>query len=140
MPTFIDAPYPVSVQVRAPGGGRVGSYRASTSHTIGLQAGTYQVELSAPDVFLFGMVRTVSLAEGDRSQLQVPAAVSIRVVAQPGNCRVSIDGRDVDFTPFSTNIVLGNHDFVFEWPALGQSKTVARAITASTDTVFERPE
>ena len=88
------------------------------------------------------------LDEGQRAVLcarvakQLQAAVETEcraaVAAQPGNCKVYINDRLIDETPFDQQLVPGRYQFRFEWPT--QSRTLTETITASTTEVFGTPE
>jgi hypothetical protein len=123
--------YPVKVEV----GGK--SYGPAASHDISLKPGTYQVAISSDPVFLADK-QQVEVAANGKAELQVPPAVKFRVAAQPGNCKVFINDRLIDETPFDQQLVPGSYQFRFEWP--GQSRTLTEDITASTTEVFGTPE
>ena len=131
----VTASYPVEVTVEPTGGGPPRTYRASTDHNVPLRPGRYDVHLSAPDVF-FSRRDTIELAEGQQVMMPVPNAVSVTVAAVPSNCRVSIDGRYVDVTPLNLNLVIGRHEFEFEWPALGESETRSESINRDQQRIF----
>ena len=134
----INAPYAVEVTVRGRSGGprRSGSSR---THNIELQQSTYDVELAAPDVFLAPQQRAVEVQAGASLNLSssLPRAVTITVGAVPGNCLVSIDGHERQETPITTSIVVGRHQFQFEWPGLGSSRTRSEMIQTDGQRVFE---
>ena len=134
----ISAPYAVEVTVRGRSGGprRSGSSR---THNIELQQGTYDVEIAAPDVFLAPQQRAVEVHAGESLNLSsfLPRAVTITVGAVPGNCLVSIDGHERQETPITTSIVVGRHEFQFEWPGLGSSRTRSELIQTDGQRVFE---
>ena len=134
----ISAPYAVEVTVRGRSGGprRSGSSR---THNIELQQGTYDVEIAAPDVFLAPQQRAVEVQAGESLNLSsfLPRAVTITVGAVPGNCLVSIDGHERQETPITTSIVVGRHEFQFEWPGLGSSRTRSELIQTDGQRVFE---
>ena len=134
----ISAPYAVEVTVRGRSGGprRSGSSR---THNIELQQGTYDVEIAAPDVFLAPQQRAVEVQAGESLNLSsfLPRAVTITVGAVPGNCFVSIDGHERQETPITTSIVVGRHEFQFEWPGLGSSRTRSELIQTDGQRVFE---
>ena len=67
----------------------------------------------------------------------LPRAVTITVGAVPGNCLVSIDGHQSEAAPFTTSIVVGRHQFQFEWPGLGTSLTTSELIQTDGQRVFE---
>jgi hypothetical protein len=123
--------YPVKVEV----GGK--SYGPAASHDISLKPGTYEVAISSDQVFL-SEKRQVEVAANGKADLQVPAAVKFRVAAQPGNCKVFINDRLIDETPFDQQLVPGTYQFRFEWPQ--QSRTLSETITPSTTEVFGTPE
>ena len=60
-----------------------------------LKPGSYDVEITSDEVFL-ATKRQVEVSANGRAELEVPAAVKFRVAAQPGNCKVHINGRPVD--------------------------------------------
>lgn len=114
----VDAPYPVALTL----GDR--RFAASRRHAVELPPGKVTASLVAPEVF-FRQTRRLELASAQRLELAVPAAVRVTITAYPGNCKVSIDGREVDFVPIlDLRVVKGRHEIVFEWPALGASKTL----------------
>ena len=134
-----NAPYPVQVTVRSRTGGGATRSGPSRNHNIELQQGTYDVELAAPDVLLEPQQRTAQVQEGKTLKLfsVLPRAVTITVGAVPGNCLVSIDGHESEATPFTTSIVVGRHEFQFEWPGLGTSLTTSELIQTDGRRVFE---
>ncbi len=122
--------------------GRSGGTRRSgaiRTHNIELQQGTYEVELAAPDVFLAPRQRTAQVQAGESLNLfsSLPRAVTITVGAFPGNCLVSIDGHERQEIPITTSIVVGRHQFQFEWPGLGTSLTTSESIQTDGQSVFE---
>jgi hypothetical protein len=123
--------YPVKVVV----GGK--SYGPGANQDIALKPGTYEVAVSSDEVFLNEKYQ-VEVAANAKADLQVPAAVKFRVAAQPGNCKVYINDRMIDETPFDQRLVPGSYQFRFEWPT--QSRTLNETITASTTEVFGTPE
>jgi hypothetical protein len=126
------AAYPVKVEV----GGR--SYGPSAKHDISLKPDTYQVTLSSEDVFL-AEKKEVTVASNGRAELTVPAAVKVRVAAQPGNCKVYINDKMIDETPFERDLVPGSYQFRFEWPATQQSATITQDVTGPTQ-ILGTPE
>ena len=134
-----NAPYPVQVKVRSRTGGGPTRSGPSSNHNIELQQGTYDVELSAPNVLLEPQQRTAQVQAGKTLNLfsVLPRAVTITVGAVPGNCLVSIDGHGSEATPFTTSIVVGRHEFQFEWPGLGTSLTTSELIQTDGRRVFE---
>ena len=130
---LIGSSYPVKVEV----GGR--SYGPGPTHDISLKPDTYEVALSSTEVFL-NEKRQVEIASNGRAEIALPAAVRFRIAAQPGNCKVHINGRLIDETPFDQQLVPGRYEFRFEWPALQQTRTLTEEITASTTEVFGTPE
>ena len=128
----VEASYAFVVEV---GGRRHGPAR---SHNISLKPDTYAVRIRSDEVFL-DESRQVGLASGDSVRLDLPQAVNVRVAAQPGNCKVSINGRMIDETPFTQPLIPGRYEFRFEWPALGETRTLVEAISAGTTDVFGAP-
>ncbi|MDX1503091.1 MAG: serine/threonine-protein kinase [Thermoanaerobaculia bacterium] len=119
------APYPVTLSAA----GRRGSGRLS------LPPGTHRVELSAPSVY-YAATRTVEVRSGEETALELPAVARVAVAAAPSRCKVRIDGREVDFVPFTVELAVGTHRFDFDWETLGVTRTVEQEITAETDRVF----
>jgi hypothetical protein len=137
----IDNPgYPVAVTISPREGGRPQSVAEATSHNIRLMPGNYTVELSAPSVFLANERRNVTIESGQTFTLPaLPRAVTVQVAAVPGNCIVSVDGREVGPTPFPLQIVVGTHQFTFDWSAIGQgSKNVSVSINSNGQRVVEQ--
>ncbi len=102
------AGYPLSVEVD----GR--TFPPRREHDIALAPGTYTVRLRAPEVF-YAAVRRIEVDSGEPVRLSAPATASINIAAQPSNCRIRIDGRDLGFAPVARDIAYGPHDFAFEW-------------------------
>ena len=138
-----NAPYPVAViaqRLDEAGNptGRPQSFAPAQSHEIELTPGLYEVELSAPRVY-FHRIEDVSIQTQTSRSLAVPRAVNVRVMAYPANCRVSIDGRDHDSTPFGVVLVLGDHEFGFDWSAVGEGeKTVTHTVTGEGQQIREQ--
>jgi len=130
---MVASSYPLKIEV----GGK--SYGPAANHDIPLKPDTYEVALSSETVFL-SEKRQVAVESNGKTNLEVPAVAKFRVAAQPGNCKVSINGRQIDETPFDQQLVPGSYEFKFEWPALQKSRTVTENITASTKEVFGTPE
>jgi hypothetical protein len=129
----VNAGYPVTI---AAGGRRHGP---DARHRLALPPGTYEVTVSAPEVFL-QQSRQVQVSSDGEATLTVPATVATTITAVPGNCRVSIDGRFVDFTPLiDVPIAAGTHEFLFEWPTLGKSVTLQESISPQNRRVTARP-
>lgn len=126
----LQAPYPVQIRVA----GR--SYGASGSHAIDLREGTYQVRVLAPDVFL-DSTQEVTISSNQSSEITVPDVVTISVFANPSNCMISIDGREVNYSPLNDlQIVVGRHTFQFDWQATGDSREVIENIRRDGQRVF----
>ena len=128
---LVTASYPVEV--------RIGSRRlsAASQHRIELRPGRHEVELVAADVFL-RHAYNVTVASGREERIQPPKAVPVSIAASPANCRVSIDGSFVDVTPINDRLLtVGQHEFVFEWPAQGRTKTSRLTISRPRQRIFE---
>ena len=137
----LQAPYAVQIRVRLADGGDSAwrDVATSTSHDAELAPGMYDVEVSAPDVF-YRTQQRVEIRSEASSQLQVPATVQVQVAANPSNCRVTVNGRFVDVTPFQLDIVPGEHEFVFEWPAQNETVTRLERIQLDTRRIFAVPQ
>jgi hypothetical protein len=126
----LEATYPVAVIVD---GRRVAAAR---SHAIEHPPGSVEVTLVAAEVF-FRQTKTLELESGERTELAVPRTVTATIVANPANCRISIDGQVVDFTPISDlPIVVGAHQVLFEWPALGLQKNLEVTLSRDGQRIF----
>jgi len=138
-----NASYPVVITVQrlddaGSPTGRVQTFPAAQSHEIELTSGLYEVELSAPNVY-FHRVDRMSIHPEGRHPLVVPRAVNVRVMAYPANCQVSIDGRQHDSSPFSVELVIGEHEFRFDWSALGEGeKTVTHMVSREGQQIREQ--
>jgi serine/threonine-protein kinase len=133
----IDNPaYPVAVTVTPQGGGRRVSAAASSSHNIRLLPGTYDVELSAPSV-LWSERRSVTIESETSLDQRLADVVAVRINASPGNCKISINGREMGAPPFTQSLVVGGeYTFVFDWSALGlATKTITQRINRTTDRI-----
>ena len=125
----VDAPYPLRVRV----GGR--HYDVSGRREIGLPPGSHDVRLSAASVFFSDRAKVV-IQSGQRTQIPLPPAVKVRVMANPSHCRLRIDGKDVDWLPADVRLVAGIHEFEFLWETLGRSQKLRQKIQADTRRVF----
>ena len=89
---------------------------ASTSPSVQLRPGSYQLRLWAPDKFLNRSVQ-VSITEANVTTHQAPPLGRVNVRANPGNCTLTIDGMPAGAPPFvNREVVTGQHEFVFTWP------------------------
>ena len=89
---------------------------ASTSPSLQLRPGSYQLRLWAPDKFLNRSVQ-VSISEATVTTHQAPPLGRVNVRANPGNCILTIDGMPAGAPPFmNREVVTGQHEFVFTWP------------------------
>ncbi|MFQ5790554.1 MAG: PEGA domain-containing protein, partial [Acidobacteriota bacterium] len=108
---LVRASYPLSVRI-----GRRELARASNSPSVSLTAGTHQITLYAPKVFLNQTLR-VEIREQSTTHLTAPALGRVSVRASPENCTLTISGIVSEAPPFNNkSIVVGSHAFVFEWP------------------------
>jgi len=142
-PLTADAP-PGRLRITAPGyavsvriDGR--SYEPAGSHEIELPAGEYTLEIEAPGTH-FADTRQLRLASDATIDIPLPVLMEIQIAAAPGNCRVTIDGRFVDTTPFSMQISAGDHRFEFFWPSLGKTMYEVISITRPGQRVFASVE
>lgn len=119
----VRAGFPLTVRI----GAKV--HGPSQEMTIPLNPGEYQVVLTAPEVFLRETARV--RLDSDRDLiLPLPATVPISVTAVPGNCRISIDGTEVDYTPLrNVPVAAGSHELTFFWPGLNKTTTRREVIS-----------
>ena len=118
----VTADYPVTVVV---GDRRHGP---TPRHEIDVMAGRQEVRLLAPELFLDRTV-PLNLEAGERTLLNAPVAVVVRLAAQPGNCTIRIDGRDLtEGPPTSVRMAAGRHTFVFTWPD-GRVRRTTQAVS-----------
>ena len=138
---FFEASYEVSLELRDTRETETGMQRfgPATILEVPVRPGEYELRLSAPSVF-YEQTMLVNVREGARRELRLPGAVTIQVAAVPSNCRVRIDGRDVDATPFSITVTLGRHAFEFEWPALNHTVMRNELISQPQQRVFATVE
>lgn len=118
----LQASYPVAIRR-----GEREVAAASTSPSVQLRPGSYELRLLAPDKFLNRTVQ-VTIREADVTTHQAPSLGRVNVRANPGNCTLTIDGMLAGSPPFmNREVVVGRHEFVFTWPGGGtdvQSVTV----------------
>jgi serine/threonine protein kinase len=68
-------------------------------------------------------VYTVEIKPGKTSSLMLPASGKMNVTAIPGNCRIWIDGINVDDAPLTGFIIsAGDHQLLYKWPDGGTFK------------------
>ena len=118
--TFVvESSYPVSVQR-----GASELAASSTSPSVQLRPGSYELRLVSESVFLDRVVQ-VQVREGETTTFQAPPLGRVNVRANPGNCSVSINGVSAGAPPLmNREIVEGSHEFVFTWP--GEVRDVQR--------------
>jgi hypothetical protein len=105
----VSSAYPVSVSV----GETV--LAQGPSPRLELAAGRHTLTLRAPEVF-FARTVEVEVVGGETRTLATPGLGKVSVRANPGNCRVLIDGRFVDYPPILDQpIAEGAHTVTFEW-------------------------
>lgn len=125
-----DGDYPLHLEI----GGR--KHQLGEGRELRLPPGKYEAVLVAEAVFL-RQTYPVEIRSGERQSLRAPQAYSVRISANPANCRVSIDGKFVDVTPINDRrLVVGKHTFEFTWPASGRSKTLAVMVTQNEQRIF----
>ena len=129
----VTSKYPVTLMID---GRRHGPFKTGE---VPVSPGNQQVTLVAEEVFLRHTIE-VDVASGARVPIRVPKAVPVRITANPANCRVKIDGIDVDVTPINNRrIAVGAHEFSFYWPALDKTKTVRKTVTRARQRISETP-
>ena len=100
---------------------------------------SYNVEISAPQI-LWSDVRVIRIDSEESRSTPLPAMTTVRVLADPGNCVISIDGRRIGPPPFNQALAVGTeYTFTFDWEAIGQgTKTKPVRITRNMGTVSEQ--
>ncbi len=127
----VNAGYPVTLVID---GRRHGPFEKGE---VPVPPGGRSVLVVAEEVFL-RQTYQVDVGSGDRVPIRVPQAVVVRITANPANCRVSIDGIDVDVTPINNRrIAVGAHEFTFHWPALDKTKTVRKTVSRPGQRISE---
>jgi hypothetical protein len=107
----VQSSYPVAIQR-----GEREMAAASTTASVRLRPGSYQLRLWAPEKFLNRSVQ-VTIREAEVTTHQSPPLGRVNVRANPGNCTVTIDGMPAGSPPFmNLEVVTGDHEFVFTWP------------------------
>jgi serine/threonine protein kinase len=131
----LEAPYAVTIRIA----GR--SYGPSSEHRISLRPGRYEARITAPAVHL-DMTTSVEVQSERQVSLEVPETVVVDVLAAPSNCKIFIDGREVDFAPLNDlQITVGRHEFRFEWPPpTDTSRTVTEVIRRDGQRIFGRAQ
>ena len=123
------APYPIVVT----NGDRVRP--ASQTHELRLSPGPQTVLVTAPQVYLRRNIQLNASSGGSRVE-ELPQAVSIRVAAFPGNCRVAINGFYAGDLPQTFPVVKGENTFDFEWTTLGRKRSLVVNVSADGQQVF----
>jgi len=114
-------------------GGR--DYEVGPGSEIALAPGNYEVRIRAPEVF-FDDTRRVVIESDARAALILPPTTSLRVAATPSYCRFKIDDIDVGFVPVTVRLVVGLHEFAFDWVTMGKTLSVTRDIRLDTERLF----
>jgi predicted Ser/Thr protein kinase len=108
---------------------------AARRHQISLPPGDHAVKISAPEVFYFhDSVQRLSSSE--TTEIPLPPTVPVSFAATPSNCRVTVDGKDIGFVPVTIDVVVGGHEFQFQWTNLGKSDTFREQVRPSTTRIF----
>ncbi|NKB86620.1 MAG: protein kinase [Acidobacteria bacterium] len=118
--------------------GRTQRITIDADDTIEVFPGTWTVQMVAEDVFL-DQTTTIEVRSEENASVAVPAIVELQIAAAPSNCRVSVNGRFIDVTPIRIPIVVGSHEFTFEWPGLDQSITRTERIAQAGQRIFATP-
>jgi len=127
------ASFPVRITVAG------NSYGPAATHRISLPPGSYRAQLAANEVF-FRSTQQITVESGGEVSLQTPDLVLVTLTAVPGNCRVSIDGREVDATPIrDLPVVAGSHQIKFFWPALDSEVVRTEVISSENARISARP-
>ncbi|MEM7586170.1 MAG: serine/threonine-protein kinase [Acidobacteriota bacterium] len=132
-----NASFPLEIRV---GSQLHGPFPSGNAIELPVPPGRHEVTLVAEDVFLSQTI-SVDIASRQRVPLRLPRIVQLRITANPANCQVSINGREVDVTPINNlPIAVGPHDFTFHWPNLGKTKEVRKVVTRSLRRISETPD
>lgn len=123
------APFPVRVS----SGGE--SWQVDGRKSIPLEPGRRQVTLRSASV-VYEQRLSLDLAPGERHEIRLPEAVTVRVMAQPSRCRLTVDGREIDWLPVDVTLPLGPHELLFSWDQLGASRTLEVQVTPETRRLF----
>lgn len=126
---LIESSYDFSIEVA----GR--KYPEAKRRKLTLPPGDHQVKISAPSVFYFDSP-VLRLSSAETTDFPLPPTVPVNFAAAPSNCRVTIDGKDLGFLPAKVNVVVGTHEFKFEWTNLGKSDTFREHVRQDTVRIF----
>lgn len=125
--------YPVSLIVD-------GKYIAG--NPVQVMPGTHTVLMkSRKDAFIRSS-RRVEVTAGGTVTVGDPEMGTIKVIAQPSNCKISIDGEFIDLAPIvNLPISAGDHTIGFNWEKLGKKRSKSTTIDAgATSTVTASSE
>jgi serine/threonine protein kinase len=115
----VQSSYPVAVRR-----GSTDLAPATTSPTVQLRPGSYELRLVSEAVFLDRVV-PVQVREGETTSFEAPPLGRVNVRANPGNCTLTINGVSAGAPPLmNREIAAGSHEFVFTWP--GEVRDVQR--------------
>ena len=129
----VAAGFPVTLEI----GGR--KHGPGRDLRVEARPGNRRIVVTAPEVFLRTAVQ-VEIESGKTFRVPLPPIVQVTFTAVPGNCRLSIDGREVDFTPVrNLPVAAGSHEITFYWPGLDQTVTRRENLSASNRQISARP-
>lgn len=122
---MLSAPFPLEVSVDGSPARRGTEFREAVT------VGRHEVTVAAPDVFMADTSYTVEVPDGVLVDLsaRLPRMFQLTVSAA-GKCRISIDGREIDWAPVTVPIVGGPHQVVFHWTFLDRRKTDTVVVSA----------
>ncbi len=122
----VHAPFPVRLTT----GGQ--TWNVEGRQAISLKPGRREVVLRSASV-VYEERLTLDLAPNETRDLRLPGVVTVRVMAQPSRCRLSVDGREIDWLPADVALPLGSHQLTFVWDQLGAQRTVEVEVTPETE-------
>lgn len=134
-PGFVQvaADYPVTLEVDGRRHGPAAALKVE------VPPGNRRIVVSAPKIFLRSVIQT-TVASDQTFRVPLPEVVEATFTAVPGNCKVSIDGREVDFTPVrKLPVAAGTHEISFYWPALDKTVTRQENLSQSNRRISARP-
>jgi serine/threonine protein kinase len=123
----VSSAYPVSVA-----SGEAVLAQGEMSPRLELAPGRHTLTIRAPEVFLSRTV-DVDVRGGETHPVTTPGLGKISIRANPGNCRVLIDGRFVDYPPILDQpIAEGPHTVTFEWADGGRQEKAVAVVSGKT--------
>jgi len=112
--------YPVSIIVD-------GKFIAG--NPVSVSPGNHTITLKSRKDAFIRTTRRVEVTAGQTVTVGDPEMGMIKVIAQPSNCKISIDGEFIDLAPIvNLPISAGDHSIGFNWEKLGKKRTKSASI------------